>query len=177
MKLFYLKRFALYCSICYNISVLTCCCILFRSLSQSQNVVDYKNTMSLALHKFFVKRMATNIETFKAKGGTTHWENDVLTCTAPDTDTMACFKNESIACLDQEDISVSPEKWNVFMSTHPDGSSLFKQLVRPFRTNPNVVIEPVTSTLKVSCVGLKVAVRDAKLALASELYKELLVDG
>ena len=59
------------------------------------------------------------------------------------------------------------------MSLHPDGSNLSKQLIRPFHSNPNVVIEPVMSTLEVSCVGLKEAVWDAKLALVSELYKEL----
>ena len=134
-------------------------------------------SMSAALHKFFLKKMVINIEAFKAKGGTVHWENDVLTCTAPDSNAAAHFKDQSIACLDEESIPLSPDIWNLFMSLHPDGSSLFKQLVRPFRSNPNIVIEPVMSTSAVLCVGLKGAVRDAKLTLVPELYKELPVDG
>ena len=133
--------------------------------------------MSAALHRFFLKKMANNIEAFKGNGGTIQWENDVLTCTAPDTDTVAYFKDQSIACLDEESIMLSPDKWNLFMSSHPDGSNLFKQLVRPFRSNPNIEIEPVMSTSEVLCVGLKGAVRDAKLTLVPELYKELSVHG
>ena len=133
--------------------------------------------MSATLHKFFCKRMESSIKAFKAKGGRIHWEKDVLTCAAPDADTVAHFKDESIACLDEEIISLSSEKWNLIMSLHPDGSNLFKQLIRPFRSNPNVVIEPVMSTAEVYCVGLRGAVRDAKLALVSELYKEITFDG
>ena len=133
--------------------------------------------MSAALHNFFLKKMASNIEAFKAKGGTIQWGNDVLTCTAPNTDTVAHFKDQSITCLDEESITLSPDKWNLFMSLHPDGSNLFKQLIRPFRSNPNIVIEPVISNSEVLCVGLKGAVRDAMLTLVPELYKELSVDG
>ena len=133
--------------------------------------------MSATLHKFFCKRMESSIKAFEAKGGRIHWEKDVLTCAAPDADTVAHFKDESIACLDEEIISLSSEKWNLIMSLHPDGSYLFKQLIRPFRSNPNVVIEPVMSTAEVYCVGLRGAVRDAKLALVSELYKEITFDG
>ena len=148
-----------------------------RSSSQSQNVVNNKNPMSVALLKFFCKKMESKIKAFEAKGGRIHWEKDVLTCAAPDADTLALFKDESIACLDEEIISLSSDKWNLIMSLHPDGSNLFKQLIRPFRSNPNVVIEPVMSTAEVSCVGLRGAVRDAKLALVSELYREITFDG
>ena len=133
--------------------------------------------MSTTLHKFFLSKMGEHVKELETKGGTVYWENDFLVFSAPNTPLLAYFKNNTIYCLFEDTLQLSVGSWNKFMSLRPDGSSLFQQLIQPFHANPNVEIHTDMAASEVIIVGFKVAVQDAKKAIASEVCRVIPVDG
>ena len=136
-----------------------------------------KSQMSVSLHRFFLSKMASNINELETKGGTVNWDSGFLYYTAPNSETLMRFKNNAVDCLFEDSLQLSVETWNKLMTTHPNGCSLFQQLTQPFRSNPNVEIHTDVVALKVILLGFKVAVQDAMQAVASALYNNIPIDG
>jgi len=150
---------------------------VFRSSSQSESLTKEKAKMSVNLHRFFLSKMAGNINELELKGGTVNWEGGFLSYTAPDSETLLRFKNTTVDSLFEDSLQLSVESWNKLMKSHPNGSSLFQQLTQPFRSNPNVEIHTDVVALRVIFLGSKIAVQDAMQAVASALYKNIPIDG
>ncbi len=68
---------------------------------------------------------------------------------------------------------LQPSQWNQLMRIDQDGSSLFQQLSLPFKTNPNVTIEPLIDQRSVRFRGVPEAVFSAHEHFADTLNKEL----
>ena len=70
-------------------------------------------------------------------------------------------------------MKLQPDKWNKLMNVGPHGASLFQELIGPFKSNPNVTIQPLIDQLTIRFVGVRDAVWSAYSHIANQLNKEL----
>lgn len=70
-------------------------------------------------------------------------------------------------------MALQPTQWNQLMKVEHDGSSHFQQLSAPFKTNPNVRIEPQINEHSLRFVGSCDAVISAYKHFSDALNKEL----
>ncbi len=70
-------------------------------------------------------------------------------------------------------MTLQPSQWNQLMKVDHDGSSPYQQLSLPFKTNPNVKIEPVIEQHALRLVGTPEAVSTAYKHFADALNREL----
>lgn len=140
----------------------------------SPNTVKLRHA-SAQFYKFLHERMDLKLREFDSFGGLVRWNNDILTVEASGT-VLDRFETEVLNALDEDKVVLSSEDWNKLMLMRPDKTSLFQQLVLPYRTNPNVHIESCVATLSICIVGMKEAVKDVKVTLLWELNKEITVE-
>ena len=70
-------------------------------------------------------------------------------------------------------MELKPDQWNKLMNVGPHGASLFQELIGPFKSNPNVAIEPIIDQLTIRFMGVHDAVWSAYRHIANQLNKEL----
>ena len=131
---------------------------------------------SAQLNKFLHERMDLKLREFASFGGSVRWNNDFLTVEAPSEAALNRFEIDVLNVLDEDKVVLSSEDWNKLMLMRPDKTSLFQQLVLPYRTNPNVYIESHDAALTICIVGMRDAVKDVKITIMSELNKEITVE-
>ena len=131
---------------------------------------------SVRFNKFLHERMDLKLREFASFGGLINWSNDFLTIEAPSMAILNQFEMDVLNALEEDKVALSSEDWNKLMLIRPDKTSLFHQLVLPYRTNPNVYIESHDTTLSICIVGMRDAVQDVKVTILSELNKEIMVD-
>lgn len=132
--------------------------------------------VSAQLNKFLNERMDLKLREFMSFGGSVRWNSDFLTVEAPSVAALNQFETDVLDTLDEREVVLSSEDWNKLMLMRPDKTSLFQQLVLPYRTNPNVRIELHDSTLSICIVGMMEAVNDVRTTIVSELNKEIVVE-
>lgn len=140
------------------------------------NYCTKQRPASAQFDKFLHERMDLKLREFQSFGGLTRWNNGYLTIEAPSMATLNQFENNVLNALDEYEVVLSSEDWNKLMLMRPDKTSLFHQLVLPYRTNPNVYIESHNATLSIHIVGMRAAVQDVKITIISELNKEIIVE-
>ena len=131
---------------------------------------------SARFNKYLHKRMDQKLREFASFGGSVRWSNYFLTIKAPSMDVLNQFEIDVLNDLEEDKVALSSEDWNKLMFVRPDKTSLFHQLVLPYRTNPNVYIERHDTTLSIYIVGMRDAVQDVKITILSELNKEIIVE-
>ena len=131
---------------------------------------------SAQFNKFLHERMDLKLKEFASFGGSVKWNNDCLTIEAPSMPVLNKFEIDVLNVLQEDKIGSSSEDWNKLMLMRPDKTSLYHQLVLPYRTNPNVIIESHDATLSICIVGMREAVQDVKATILSELNKEIIVE-
>ena len=131
---------------------------------------------SAQFNKFLHERMDLKLREFASFGGSVRWNNDFLTVEAPSEAALNRFEMDVLNVLDEEKVVLSSEDWNKLMLMRPDKTSLFQQLVLPYRTNPNVYIESHDAALTIYIVGMRDAVKDVKITIMSKLNKEITVE-
>ena len=74
-------------------------------------------------------------------------------------------------------LKLDPNQWNTLMLVNPNsGTSLFQDVISPYKSNPNVIIQLVHENQSVKFSGKFDAVEDAYSTLKRQLNKELPVD-
>lgn len=73
-------------------------------------------------------------------------------------------------------ITCSPEQWNRLLTVDAVGNSLFQELVYPFKSNPNVQIQPLYERQVIVITGQNEAVKIAKECIEKGLTKDTPVD-
>ena len=131
---------------------------------------------SAQFNKFLHERMDLKLREFVSFGGLMNWNSNFLTIEAPSMAVINQFEIDVLNVLDEDKVALSSEDWNKLMLIRPDKTSLFHQLVLPYRTNPNVCIESHDTTLSIYIVGMRDAVQDVKITILSELNKEIIVE-
>ena len=131
---------------------------------------------SARFNKYLHKRMDQKLREFASFGGSVRWSNYFLTIKAPSMDILNQFEIDVLNVLEEDKVALSSEDWNKLMFIRPDKTSLFHQLVLPYRTNPNVYIERHDTTLSIYIVGMRDVVQDVKITILSELNKEIIVE-
>jgi len=132
--------------------------------------------MSVRLNQFLNDRMDLKLREFRSFGGSVEWQNNMLVVFAPSPLILDRFENEVLNQLVEQRIPLSSEDWNKLMLMRPDKTSVFQQLVLPYRTNDNVRIEEDNSSLAVCVVGMKGAVQDVVATITAELNKDIVVE-
>ena len=133
-------------------------------------------SMSAHLNQFLNERMDLKLREFKSFGGSVEFQNNMLVVFAPSLPILGRFEEDVLKQLDEHHIPLTSEDWNKLMLKRPDKTSLFEQLVLPYRTNDNVCIKPDGSSLVVCVVGIKGAVNDVVATITAELNKEIVVE-
>ena len=131
---------------------------------------------SAQFNRFLHERMDLKLREFASFGGSVRWNNDFLTVEAPSEAALNRFEMDVLNVLDEEKVVLCSEDWNKLMLMRPDKTSLFQQLMLPYRTNPNVYIESHDAALTICIVGMRDAVKDVKITIMSELNKEITVE-
>ena len=131
---------------------------------------------SAQFNKFLHERMDLKLREFASFGGSVKWNNDCLTIEAPSMPVLNKFEIDVLNVVKEDKVVLSSEDWNKLMLMRPDKTSLYHQLVLPYRTNPNVNIESHDATLSICVVGMREAVQDVKATILSELNKEIIVE-
>ena len=132
--------------------------------------------VSARFNKFLHERMDLKLREFASFGGLIKWNNDFLTIEAPSMAVLNQFEIDVLNVLEEDKVALSSEDWNKLMLIRPDKTSLFHQLLLPYRTNPNVYTESHDATLSIYIVGMRDAVQDLKITILSELNKEIIVE-
>ena len=73
-------------------------------------------------------------------------------------------------------ITCSPEQWNRLLTVDAVGNSLFQELTYPFKSNPNVQIQPLYEKQVIVVTGAIEAVTIAKEHIEKGLIKDTSVD-
>ena len=73
-------------------------------------------------------------------------------------------------------ITCSPEQWNRLLTVDAGGNSLFQELCFPFKSNPNVHIQPVYEKQVIIITGASEAVVTAKEYVEKGLPKDISMD-
>ena len=72
-------------------------------------------------------------------------------------------------------LKLSPEQWNRIMNVRPAGTSLFHEIIEPYKTNRSIEIKPEMDTLSIHFTGVREAVASAYKRLDNEVNKEIQV--
>ena len=131
---------------------------------------------SAQFNRFLHERMDLKLREFASFGGLVKWNNDCLTIEAPSMPVLNKFEIDVLNIVEEDKVVLSSEDWNKLMLMRPDKTSLYHQLVLPYRTNPNVNIESHDATLSICVVGMREAVQDVKATILSQLNKEIIVE-
>ena len=87
-------------------------------------------------------------------------------------------KNSGIDCDNyEEELKLEPKQWNTLMMVKEGSSTtLFQEIMSPYKTNPNVMATPDYGQMFVKFKGKLEAVEDARKFLKKHLKQELFLD-
>ena len=72
--------------------------------------------------------------------------------------------------------SLSAAQCNLLTAVNPGGSSLYQELIRPFKSNPNVKIELLLAEVSIQFSGQRAAVEDAQSYFKSYLQRHIPIE-
>ena len=81
----------------------------------------------------------------------------------------------SLASAEHQMLKLSPEQWNRIMNVRPAGTSLFHEIIEPYKTNKSIEIKPDMETLSIHFTGVREAITSAYRRLDNEVNKEIQV--
>lgn len=87
-----------------------------------------------------------------------------------------CFRADTPTGFSEQEkqiLKLGPDQWNKLMNVGPHGTSLFQELIGPFKSNPNVTIQSQIDQLSIQFVGVRDAVWSAYKHIANQVNKEL----
>ena len=70
-------------------------------------------------------------------------------------------------------LNLDSRQWNQLMTMQPNGTSLYQEVVSPFKANPNIMIETEITSCAIKMSGTPEAVSSALDHVKSYIYKEL----
>ena len=132
--------------------------------------------MSEWLYKFFMERFEREIREAMEKGLTLDFKDEILLVGGSD-DLVDPFFDNYISQVSDVSLSLTASQWNQLVTVKEEtGQSLYQDLLRPYKGNPNIHIEKRESPFTLIIVGVQVAVESARECFMEKLDKKIAVD-
>ncbi len=134
------------------------------------NVVDIKATVPYH-HQHSFPAQVTDIQTYRKQSKTPQ-----LSLSSPPVSVPISLPLPSSFPSCKDSLLLSPADWNRLMISGPSGRLLYQDVIEPYKTNPDIHITEDISNRTVFFTGLPEAVNSAYTRVATEVFKELIVE-